>query len=580
MWIYLKAIFGSLYPKFVKITVVSAVLFIVIMAFIRLGFTPNKSTPTTTEIMETKREMLYTVFDRPEYKTKQGKQFAKVQKGVYCGLFGQFCNDDPKNIRNDFSKSLFGYIGNIMIIPLANPPASGIAYIQESIQEAGFTPKAIAAEGIGFASIRPFLAIWKAFRNMAYLILVIAIIVIGFMIMFQFKIDPHSIISIENALPRIVATLLVITFSYAIAGLLIDATYLIILFVFQIFSSTGLAIFRNSDLQSTYLTGNILSLVGSGDNVVGTNIGFTGIYLNALINIFSLIPFWLKNVLIYVMTVITILLSTRFGIGLIPLITSLMGNTAVAGEVQLVIGGSIEAKIGNILGSVFSMGLGLLLGIIVVFLGLILFAIVGILFLYFRIVFLLIGAYVQIIIRIMFAPILLMREIIPGQKSFAYWLKVIFGHLMVFPTVIALLLVVQLIQNVGFDPRCTGFSSYLPGYCKTHFSLPLLYGFNTSALAMIISGAFLFAIPDLTRKVVKSIAGESSIPVGPGILFGGAAALTGTAIGSISQLDSLNRAITGKSGLGGGFGNIGRILTGKAKSTPKASTDGDGGEDG
>src|SRR3990172_12628792 len=72
------------------------------------------------------------------------------------------------------------------------------------------------------------------------MLLAFVMIVIGFLIMFRRQIDPHTVISIQNALPRIVLTLILITFSYAIVGLLIDLMYVILLLAYSLFESTGL----------------------------------------------------------------------------------------------------------------------------------------------------------------------------------------------------------------------------------------------------------------------------------------------------------------------------------------------------
>jgi hypothetical protein len=82
------------------------------------------------------------------------------------------------------------------------------------------------AEASGFSDLtkaEPIFTIWKNARNAAYALSIVALVIVGFLIMFRTKIDAKTSISLTNTLPKIVIMLLLITFSFAIAGLMIDA---------------------------------------------------------------------------------------------------------------------------------------------------------------------------------------------------------------------------------------------------------------------------------------------------------------------------------------------------------------------
>jgi hypothetical protein len=64
--------------------------------------------------------------------------------------------------------------------------------------------------------------IWSKTRNIAYLGFVVIMIVIGFMIMFRTKIGGQVLVTVGNSIPRIVVALILVTFSFALIGLLID----------------------------------------------------------------------------------------------------------------------------------------------------------------------------------------------------------------------------------------------------------------------------------------------------------------------------------------------------------------------
>lgn len=64
--------------------------------------------------------------------------------------------------------------------------------------------------------------LWSITRNIAYVLFVIVFIVAGFMIMFRHKIGGQTMVTVYNTLPNIVIGLVLVTFSFAIVGLIID----------------------------------------------------------------------------------------------------------------------------------------------------------------------------------------------------------------------------------------------------------------------------------------------------------------------------------------------------------------------
>ncbi len=122
----------------------------------------------------------------------------------------------------------------------ANKPASTGQYVQYLAQNAGFpnlVPVAYAQSGgIGFQGLNPILQIWQVVRNLAYLAFAVIFVIIGLMIMLRVKIDPKTVVSIQNALPKIFLSLILITFSYPIAGFLIDLMYVLIGVIISLFA--------------------------------------------------------------------------------------------------------------------------------------------------------------------------------------------------------------------------------------------------------------------------------------------------------------------------------------------------------
>ena len=93
------------------------------------------------------------------------------------------------------------------------------------------------AQGTGYSAMSSFLPFWKAFRNLAYSLYIIMFVVVGIMIMLRTKVNAQTIITIQTALPNLLITLILITFSYAIVGFMIDLMYFLIYFIVYLLSS-------------------------------------------------------------------------------------------------------------------------------------------------------------------------------------------------------------------------------------------------------------------------------------------------------------------------------------------------------
>jgi hypothetical protein len=181
---------------------------------------------------------------------------ASYMNTATCMITG--CSKDP-NSPVSYNKSAIASISNAVVAMYANPPADLALWIRDTGQTLGFMPKQAYAQGIGFSGLSPLLPIWKAFRNIAYALLAVVMIVIGFMVMFRKKIDPKTVVTVQNALPKIVLTLILITFSYAIVGLMIDLMYLTIALTASILIPVSNGAL-GADTGSKYLNGGIWNL--------------------------------------------------------------------------------------------------------------------------------------------------------------------------------------------------------------------------------------------------------------------------------------------------------------------------------
>ncbi|MBI2598720.1 hypothetical protein HYW40_00660, partial [Candidatus Curtissbacteria bacterium] len=132
--------------------------------------------------------------------------------------------------------------GKLMASLYGAPPASGVQYFAGEIRKFNPVQPAFAQTrdpGIGFNALQPVQRLWSTFRNISYVGFVLVFIVIGFMVMFRSKISPQAVATIQDSLPRIVVALILVTFSYAIVGLMIDVMFVFLNVIITVLKNTG-----------------------------------------------------------------------------------------------------------------------------------------------------------------------------------------------------------------------------------------------------------------------------------------------------------------------------------------------------
>ncbi len=165
------------------------------------------------------------------------------------------------------------------------PPASGVQYLASVFNNFGLTKT--YAQGAGYASLNPILPLWRLFRNVSYIFFTIFALVIGFMILFRQKIDSQTSVNIQQAIPSILIALILVTFSYAISGLMIDLMYFSMYFFASFF--TG--------IDSSYMTMGIFGLTaeliaggwGNSNQLINSLVenSFNSFFTNGLVSFIS-----------------------------------------------------------------------------------------------------------------------------------------------------------------------------------------------------------------------------------------------------------------------------------------------------
>lgn len=271
---------------------------------------------------------------------------------------------------------------------------SGIGYVKEKIDDFRLIPVAHAqSAGIGFAVLEPIQSFWRAFRNVAYGLFVIVAIVFAFLIMFRVKLSPQTVVSVQSALPKIIISLILVTFSYAIAGFLIDLMYVVI---------------------------GIISIAGGQMNILGLN-------STNWFNIMTVGQPWGINIQFGIL-VGGALYIVLFAISLLVLAVINLGSIAMALTVTAVVA-PIVLTGGTILPF-----------IVIIFAILYVIVIIILIWMFVRTIWNLLKAFVNIILLTIFAPIQLTLGIFIPSLGFGSWVKSFISNLAVFVVTGTLLL--------------------------------------------------------------------------------------------------------------------------------------------
>jgi len=343
-----------------------------------------------------------------------------------------------------------GVAGNLsgMIATLNYPQASGIEYIA-SVKD-NFLGKPAYAQGVGFAGLQPLLPLWRGFRNIVYVLSSIVFIAIGIMIILRVKISPQAVITIQNAIPGLITTLILVTFSYAIAGLAIDFIYLLAgLVIAMFYTITGTA-FGGDLLNPWRIFNNIMPTSWAGTAIQSAYQQFTGTSpytLEHLTNpsfntyqslVYHAMPSWALYALSGMVS--SVVLGTLGG-GIFNLIMGGVGND-IARIGMGITGGLVGGTIGGVLVSLV-MTIIMTFWLIKLFFGLI-------------------KAYITIIFKIIIAPLEIAMGAFPGSKmGFSSWINDLIGYIAIFPITTIFLVLLNLIGETILSDA--GKSLWIPG---------------------------------------------------------------------------------------------------------------------
>ncbi len=238
-----------------------------------------------------------------------------------------------------------GIVGSTIksIAFLYNPPFSGVEYLA-SVKNS-FLGKPAYAQGIGFQGLSSLLPLWRGFRNATYVIFSIVFIIMGIMIMLRVKISPQAVITVQNSIPKLITALILVTFSYAIVGLLIDLSYFV--------SSLAISLILNASgdtttsivdiIKNPNITGRLFGLVPMGAIAIIAGV------IGGIITLFTGMNWVLGLVafgIIFIAVILIILFfSLKFFFGLIKCYINILIKTII-GPLEIALGAIPNMKMG------------------------------------------------------------------------------------------------------------------------------------------------------------------------------------------------------------------------------------------
>jgi len=477
-------------------------------------------------------------------------------------------------------KQIGGAIGgmNNLIAALYTPPIHTSDYFQNLAQKFGISKQTYAQTGgKGFTGLQPLMGLWTSFRDIVYTLLVIVFIVIGIGVMLRLKIDPRTVMSIQNQIPKFIVGLLLVTFSFAIAGFLVDLMWVSNSVVFNVISksATGETATSINSMNPTNLQGKTPFDLAFAENnfnkLVGPVASSSSTIVQKLLDIDShganYIPFvsFIPGLLDVIKdpsgtlnTIIThpenlfkiVALDANIGdspadylINLSSKVASVFAffGTMSWNPIQAVVGWTLgpNATINSgwvsqvAVASVFSMAaydaIQLFMRVGLVWIIVYLVIAIALLVALFRLWFTLLMAYISILIDVVLAPFWIIGGIIPGSSiSFSGWLRDLGANLAAFPATIFMFALGKVIMdNFGG----AGTNAFVP---------PLIGGFDDpKTFSSLIGIGIILMTPNIVNllkaalKAPKMDSGiGKAIGVGPAILTNTAKGIGSTYMGS------------------------------------------------
>lgn len=159
-------------------------------------------------------------------------------------------------------KGVLGSITEANVVMVGVPPSVDLIAFMAEEWVPGYDQKmsGVYAQESGYSYLTAvnIADIWQTTRMIAYSLFVIALIIAGFMIMFRQKIGGQVSVTVFNTIPKVIMGLILVTFSFAIVGLVMDFGALLIRVISEFLVPNGEALVVSNpfSLLQGLLSGN------------------------------------------------------------------------------------------------------------------------------------------------------------------------------------------------------------------------------------------------------------------------------------------------------------------------------------
>lgn len=378
------------------------------------------------------------------------------------------------------------------------PPVRTADYLASVGEGLGIVKEANAqVVGSGAKVLNPILTLWQVSRNISYLIMIIIFVIIGLMVMFRNRINPQTVITAQAALPGLVIGLIMITFSYFLAGLIADTAFIGTNVVGYYFAAAQGETDDpdRTNLVQTLAKVNVLQMFGNLAGIVtreqATNV------------VQSIYDSFTEEVKVTIAWFSAFLAFQTVG----PL-------GGVAGPYALIAGPAL----GVISGLVANRSPVQILGYVLPFI-----ATFVLIYAMIKLLLRLVNSYLTIIFLTITAPFQLLFASLPGRQGLATeWIMNLLGNILVFPAVIAVFYFVAFIlghptvrsdfplkisnsnqiQNNDFIPYAY---AQAPFDFETSPTFPLFGNLNLEFIKLLLAFGALVALPAIPDIIIKTV---------------------------------------------------------------------------
>ncbi|MBI2596663.1 hypothetical protein HYW41_00720 [Candidatus Daviesbacteria bacterium] len=408
----------------------------------------------------------------------------------------------------NLSGGALGTVAGVIGALYQNPPVRTYESLASLGQTLGIVKEAKAqVVGSGAGVLQPIQTLWQVSRNISYVIMIVIFVIIGLMVIFRQRINPQTVITAQAAIPGLVIGLILITFSYFLAGLVSDTAFVGTNLVGAYFSAVRGEASNPQNLVQTISNQNVLDIFGPFTKIVGLrelNGAINSIWPSLAVSGSSFLP---------------------WAFGPQQVLQSLSG--ILISQVILPFG-SMFGGAGQIVAGIITLTGALAVPTTMITVALSFVAMVILIYAMFRLLLRLINNYITIIYLTVTAPFQFLFAALPGRQGIATgWILNFLGNILAFPAVLAVFYFVAFILGPDVvNQHCTDPCPFKVSYINNSqnratsvyaqeptsrisvtdtSTFPLLGGFDLGFVNLLLAFGALVALPAIPDAIQRTV---------------------------------------------------------------------------